>query len=100
VRMKDLPVVKFKTTLSRRMYAFFWAPIDVCVTAIVECAGLARLGFMLALIGWTVLMAFMYFTSSLTAHVALGLAVIAFMVGAGITALLVALTLLERMLRG
>ncbi len=98
--MKDLPVPKFETPLSRRIYAFFWAPIDVCVTAVVECAGLARLGFMLALIGWAVLMAFMYFTSSLTAHVALGLAVIAFMVGAGITALLVALTLLGRMWQG
>ena len=98
--MKDLPVPKFKTPLSRRIYAFFWAPIGVYVSTIVECAGLARLGFVLALIGWAVLMAFMYFTSSLTAHVALGLAVIAFMVGAGITALLVALTLLERMWRG
>lgn len=90
MRIRDLPVPQFHTPLNRRVYSFFWSPFRICWDLVVGF--LARflrcssVGFGLAAFGWVFMMCFMYFMDALTFTVAFGMAVIAVLVGVGITA--------------
>lgn len=96
MKMNDLPVPQFLKPLNRRVYDIFWVPFGMCwdlvVGLLIRFLACCHVGFGLAAFGWMFMMVFMYFMDALTVDVAFGMAVIAILAGAGITAVLAVLT--------
>jgi hypothetical protein len=87
-KIKDLPVPDFAKPLSRRIYSVFWWPFYACWSFWETYRSFLVKGFCIAVFLGLAFSCFMYYIGALTASIAVGLAVVTFIAGLGITALL------------
>jgi len=87
IKLKDLPTPQFPQPRSRRVYAAFWAPFDVCCGVWASYQSFLLKGFAFSAVCNGALLALMYFTGGLTTSVLFGVAVATLLAGAGFAAL-------------